>query len=69
MEPVGITEAQVKALLESQEQRWQAKMEEEFSRRLAVQREDDLQQHLARKAKRNQNRVQTAQSPWGGQSL
>jgi hypothetical protein len=63
----GMTEAQVRDLIAAHETKWQANIEKEVTRRLAEQREADYQQHLARKALRNQTQVQTAQSPGGGQ--
>jgi hypothetical protein len=67
-EHIGMTEAQIKTLLEGIKRKWQAKLAEERALRVAEQNALHRKQPPARNRRRNRNRDQTAQQHRGGPS-
>jgi hypothetical protein len=63
----GLSEAEVKAMLDLRDKTWQIRMAEEIARKLTEQRDAFTKQQSDKQARRN-NKVQTAQSPGGGPS-
>jgi hypothetical protein len=63
----GLSEAEVKAMLDQRDQTWQTRMAEEIARRLTEQREAFTKQQSDKQSRRK-SKVQTAQENGGGPS-